>query len=87
MRKKWGESTFKAVLLFFTFLLSTTRRAGQHTQVPNFMKAELSGYRFLKKNNKATVSRYIKKTIDEGLIKPYDESALKKLILVQTACW
>jgi len=51
------------------------------------MKAELSGYRFLKKNNKATVSRYIKKTIDEGLIKPYDESALKKLILVQTACW
>ena len=34
----------------------------------------------IEEKNKATVSRYIKESGDEGLIKPYDESALKRMM-------
>ena len=34
----------------------------------------------IEEKNKAKVSLYIKETVDEGLIKPYDESAPKRMM-------
>jgi len=34
----------------------------------------------IKERNKATVSRYIRETIDAGMIKPYDENASRKMM-------
>jgi len=34
----------------------------------------------IEEKNKATISRYIKETVDEGLIKPFDESAPKRMM-------
>ena len=34
----------------------------------------------IEEKNKATISRYIKETVEKGLIKPYDDTAPRKMM-------
>ncbi len=34
----------------------------------------------IEERNKATVSRYIRETVEAGMIKPYDETASRKMM-------